>query len=603
MCGICGFTGPPDPELLSRMTGSLSHRGPDQSGYYEDPCLSLGQRRLSIIDLSRAGAQPYFNEDRTVAVIYNGEIYNFAALRKELLSRGHILRSNTDGEVIVHLFEERGLGLVDSLIGMFAIAIWDTQSASLHLIRDRIGVKPLYYYINNNRLLFASEIKALMEYDATDWRVDTKAFIEYMVWQYVPGSKTCVTGIQRLDPGSILTWHNGTIAKKKYWDLNLDINYDPEAPKRIKDLLKKAVNDRMVADVPVGVLLSGGLDSSTVVAMVDRNEHPQLNTFTVGFGRPSDEFEFAREVASAYQTTHHEIIVSSDNVADELTRIAWSLDEPMADGGGIATYLAMRELSGKIKVLLVGEGSDELLAGYSWHRLGLMPYNLLPLGWRTRAYYYLTTFARRHGPLGIDLYEEFMGRYETCRNEAGGGSFSEAITAFEIKNLLPNSLLMKVDKMTMAHSIEARVPFLDHRLVEYLATLPVSQKASCRQGKKVLRQAVSDLLPQRVMSRRKQGFSLPVSSWLRGPWRDLVIETLGREGSYAAQVLDSVDIATLLEPKKGLADIETSSFVWRLFLFELWHDAYFKNPLTIKNKSMSPVLLGDSVGDRQYAIR
>ena len=576
MCGICGFYGRKDKKLLDGMMGVLAHRGPDDEGTYEDNFVSLGHRRLSIIDLSQQAREPLTNEDGSIQLIFNGEIYNFEALRKILESCGHRFLSNTDAEVVVHAYEEFGDGFIKRLNGMFAFCIWDRKNKKLLLARDRIGIKPLYYAKTKDRFLFASEAKSILKDDNIDRRVSRQGFGVYMAFQCIPGDFTMFDAIKKVPPAHTLTLKDGIITLNKYWELErTDINIKKDYVEKIKDLLTDSVRLRLISDVPLGVLLSGGLDSSILTALAARSRGEPVQTFSVGFGQASDELPYAKIVAEKFKTKHHELIIKPESIEDMLSEIVWHMDEPLADGGAIATYFACRALKSKVKVVLVGEGSDEIFGGYSWHRLSCGPFNLLPYQLKKRIYFYLTTFYK-----GGDctIFDNFSRAFENFLSLDSQDNLFEKMSQFEVKHILPNSLLMKVDKMTMAHSIEARVPFLDHRIVEYMYNLSHALGPGEIVGKKIIRKCFGSILPQEVLRRKKHGFILPVNKWLFSDIKDFVRDVLMNKRKFFPVEIKNQEIEKLLVPKKHpLGAIVNTAKLWRLLIFQLWGEKFLKN--------------------------
>src|SRR3989338_6635270 len=571
MCGICGFYGRKDRPLLEAMAGVLIHRGPDDSGFYEDELVSLGHRRLSIIDLSPQGRQPMANEDNTVWLVFNGEIYNFQDLRAELENKGHSFRSHTDSEVILHSYEEYGLDCVDNFRGMFAFALWDTKKRRLVICRDRIGKKPLYYWQNGERLLFASEIKSLLCCREILREVNRDGFYSFLSFQYVPGVETAVKNIFRVPPGNMLIAENGTVKLREYWSIRKIVNsggdISPDkAIERMGHLLEESVSLRLVSDVPLGVLLSGGLDSSSITALISRSGVKSIKTFSAGFGEESDEFKYARIVSGEFNAEHREFIVRPDNLSLMLKKIIWHMDEPIADGGAFATYMISEVVKEYVKVILVGEGADELFAGYSWHRLAGAGFALVPGAIKNRAYFYLNTFYRgkKNQP---DIYHGFEERFNL---KGVRRDFLSRMMFFELENLLPNCLLMKVDKMTMAHSLEARAPFLDHKLIEFAAALPAGFKIRGCTNKYILRKFMEKKLPPEIVNRKKRGFLVPITKWLNGELKEYAEDILLRKDSFSACAIGLERIRPLFVPQRGLRELENKIRLWRLLVFELW---------------------------------
>ncbi len=548
------------------MNNLLSHRGPDDAGFYDDDLVSFGHRRLSIIDLSEQGRQPMHNEDSTVLMVVNGEIYNYKALRQELEAKGHIFRSNSDSETIVHVYEEYGEDFVLRLDGMFAIALWDSKKGKLLLVRDRLGIKPLYYAQSSTRFIFASEIKAILQDPGFIPVLNEEGFFQYLAFQSILTAETMFKGIYKLEPATILIYKDRQVTRKKYW--SLDTNAVREAEEAgVAKALADAVRSHLVSDVPVGVLLSGGLDSSSIVALLSEAGISPINTFTVGFNHPDDEFVLARRVSEKFKTNHRELIIKPNHLREVIEKIVWHMDEPLADGGAIATYLAGQRIRDFVKVVLVGEGGDETLGGYNWYKLSVFPFSILPKGVRKRMYFYFTTYYKGGSKIPFNV---FSGLFQDKR------VFFDSMASFEINNILPNSLLMKVDKMTMAHSLEARVPFLDHKFVSLAARIPYKKKISLWGTKKILRKIMKDTLPDDIIRRKKHGFILPVTSWLHNELKDFVYDALFCSGNKTGDFIPSDIKRGLFKNRSTLAAIENNSLLWRLFIFEVWHKRYFK---------------------------
>lgn len=575
MCGITGFSGFRNDRLLARMCELIKHRGPDQAGAYLSDKVSLGHRRLSIIDLSERGRQPMSNEDNTIHLVFNGEIYNFKELKSELIKRGHTFLSESDSEVILHAYEEKGADCVTGLRGMFSFAIWDSKKERLILCRDRLGKKPLYYKWDGRVLLFASEVKALLASDLVEREIDEDAYHSFLAFQYVPGNRTAIKGILRLPPGHMAVLEKGALDIRKYWDIE-EVREDSRidfrtAVEETRRLLAESVRLRLVSDVPLGVLLSGGLDSSSVVAAMSGNGVKRIKTFTVGFGEKGDEFEYARLVSERFRTDHCELTIKPGNLIDTLEKIVWHLDEPIADGGAFATYLVSEVVKEHVKVILVGEGADELFGGYSWHKLANPLFSSIPRFLKKRMYFYLNTFYRGQKN-SYEMYKAFDNIFEEGRRK----DFFTAMSCYEMKNLIPNCLLMKVDKMSMAHSIEARAPFLDHKLVEFAASLPKDFKINGFTGKHILREAMKGLLPDEIIKRKKRGFLIPLGRWMESGLKDYAYDILTGRNSFAGDFLGVNRLHDMFAPHRGLRKIEYDILLWRLLIFEVWRMFYIK---------------------------
>lgn len=573
MCGFAGFVGLKEPKLISRMTQVLGHRGPDDEGIFTSKKASFGHRRLAIIDLSKKGHQPMFNEDRSVVLIYNGEVYNFQGLKKQLIEKGHKFRSKTDSEVILHSFEEWGIRAVKKFQGCFAFALWDKKRETLFLVRDRIGIKPVYYYQNGSQLFFASEIKAILENKKIKRAINEPAYFQYLAFQASLSDQTLFQGIKKVPPATILTFKNNKLSFKKYWQLKKDskiqVLNQEKLQQKLKQLLKEVVKIRLISDVPLGVLLSGGLDSSSLVALMSQVTRQPINTFSVGFGQKDDELKYARIVAEKFKTCHQEIIIKPKNLQRVLRKIVWHQDEPLADGGGVATYLAAQEVSKKVKVVLSGEGGDEAFGGYSWYKLGVLPFTFLPHSLKQKIYFYLTTFYRKEKCQNKGQFQNFQKIFN--REE---DNFLNKMIKFEIENILPNSLCMKLDKMTSSWGLEARTPFLDHKLLEFCFSLPKKYKVSLFKNKLLFRETMADLLPLEILARKKHGFLLPTEKWLRSGLKKFAQEVILDKKSHARGLYLRKELEDLFRPQRGFAEIERINLLWRLFIFELWYEAF-----------------------------
>ena len=549
MCGICGKLNfdrakPVGPELLRRMTDAMFHRGPDGSGEFLSGPVGLGHRRLSIIDLN-TGAQPMSNEDGTVWVVYNGEIYNFQELRSDLVRRGHRFKSTTDTEVIVHLYEEMGDECVSQFRGMFAFALWDERRQRLLLARDRVGIKPLYYAETRHGLVFASEIKAILEDPEVERRVRPSAIDRFLTYYYLPGNDTLLEGLQKLAPGHYLTVESGKVSIRRYWDLHFDANscqagFD-EAVEALQDLLRRTVKDHMISDVPVGVLLSGGVDSTGVLSYAAEHSEQPIHTFTMGFAGADfdDERPYARLAAERFGTIHHETSITADDFRDFLPKYVWHMEEPVCEPPAVALYhVARLARETSVKVLLSGEGGDEAFGGYQTYRNHLLLERLKSTfgsarrvlrvgmqalgqaGWKQVGNYarlvdvpfeeyYLSRTATPFTPFNLlrpAIYSnQFAGTLTQDRHHAPvrdlldnvrGESLLNRMLYLDTKTWLPDDLLVKADKMTMATSVELRVPLLDYQVLEFAASLPERYKVSGWRLKRILKAALRRSIPQ-----------------------------------------------------------------------------------------------------------
>ena len=623
MCGLCGTTGHTDGETLRRMTATLTHRGPDDHGFHESPGIGLGVRRLSIIDVP-GGHQPIANEDGSVIVVFNGEIYNSVQLRGRLEGQGHRFRTRTDTEVLVHLYEEYGDALVHLLQGMFAFALWDNTRHRLLLARDRLGIKPLYYTEANGSFLFASEVKALLEHPDVHAAADLQALDLYLSFRYVPGPDTLFRGIKKLPPGHLLTVEDGRVAVQRYWELVLG-DYQPgvnldEAVEEFGRLFRETVRRHLISDVPVGMLLSGGLDSGAVAAAMAAEQGRPIATFTVGFDLPGSHNELveARVVAQHLGTDHHELVLTPD-AAELLPGLVRHLDEPVADPAVLPTYLICKFARQTVPVVLTGEGGDELLGGYpryTWFARAQRLQRLLPSWLRERVLLpigqvaplsvrYKTAIdnllAERddvsrhlHWIAGLDpaLKTELL---TPALRDAIRPNGSEAVLApylgkaatttevvhrlmaLDMHTWLVDDVLTKMDKMSMAVSVEARVPFLDHRLVEFVASVPLAVKLK-HGAKTLLKRAAAPLLPTSTIHRRKHAFQIPLGAWVAGPLKDFVRDTLLDRRARERGWIDTRQLEKMLpaasaagQPSRASrAPLLDGQSVWTLLCLELW---------------------------------
>jgi asparagine synthase (glutamine-hydrolysing) len=626
MCGIAGFAfvdqrHPVDRELLKRMTAVMRHRGPDADGFHIGPGVGLGHRRLSIIDLA-GGDQPIYGEDRSCAVILNGEIYNFHELQRELADRGHVFKTRSDTESIVHAYEEWGLDCVTRLRGMFAFALWDESRRRLILARDRAGKKPLYYHADGERLVFASEIKGLLQDPSIKRRLSPESLNDYFSFGNIPSPNTVFQDIYQVPPAHLLLWERGQSRLQEYWD----VTFQPTGPSRPEEALEafaplfdEAVRIRMVADVPLGAFLSGGIDSSAVVASMARQSNRPVVTTSVGFAeRTHSELEHARLVARAVRSRHHEILVRP-NAVEDLPRLVWHLDQPFADSSALPTYYVSKAAREQVTVALSGDGGDEIFAGYQRrygvHRLEsrlrrLVPEPLRrgvlarlgriypraewiprPLRWKLvllnlgqsfeRAYFNdLSLFleeekealcspeflaqTRHHDP-----FHAFARHFERVR----GADPLSRILYVDFKTWLHNDILVKVDRMSMSCSLEVRAPLLDHKVVEFAAALPPELKYRGPVSKFLLKRHVASRLPGLDASRPKQGFELPLAAWLRGDLRDTARDLLfSARAAQRGYVRPETVMRIWAAHQRGRRN--HASQIWALLVLELWLREY-----------------------------
>jgi len=625
MCGINGIAYSSrsgrrvDPSLLARMRDVITHRGPDDEGIFVDGAVGLGHRRLSIVDV-KSGHQPMTNEDATLHVTYNGEIYNHADFREQLEARGHVYKTHCDTETILHLYEEHGTACVQHLRGMFAFAIWDQRRRELFIARDRLGVKPLYYAeLSDGRLIFGSELKALLLHPLLQRRIDPQAVEEYFAFGYVPDPKTIYRDVKKLEPGAYICMKRGDSHVKpvRYWDVPLDGERALEQPaaaweEELRARLKEAVRKRLVSDVPLGAFLSGGIDSSAVVAMMREIGAGHILTCSIGFDEPRyDESSYARMVAEAKHTDHKaEIVATSDySLVDRLVGI---YDEPYADSSAIPTYRVCELARRHVTVALSGDGGDENLIGYRRYKLFAMEEQVrsrVPLGlrkaifgplgslypkldWAPRVLRGKTTFqalardavaAYFHGvsicsnEMRASLFShEFrreLGGYgaeEVFRQHVRGKTFNDPlkmIQYLDFKTYLPGDILTKVDRASMAHSLEVRTPFLDYELVEWVASLPSAIKLKGGEGKHILKRSLEPLLPREVLYRNKMGFAVPLDVWFRGSLRDHIAETVRGRRLAESGLFNPATLARIVaDHQSGRRD--HSAILWSLLMFD-----------------------------------
>jgi len=627
VCGICGkifYDGeqPVDQLLIKKMCSTLDFRGPDDEGVYAANSIGLGHRRLSIIDLGPTGRQPMSNEDGSVRLVFNGEIYNFPELRRDLETKGHIFTSKTDTEVIIHLYEEKGVACLDDLRGMFAFALWDAGHKRLFLARDRLGKKPLVYSCNNKGLVFASEIKALLCDPDITQEVDPVAVHHYLTYGYVPSPRTIFKSIQKLPPAHYLICENGTTRIERYWDLSfrqkLHCPSLEEYGERFVSILKDAVQCRLKSDVPFGAFLSGGIDSSIIVALMSGMLDRPVKTFSIGFDEQEyDELPYGRIIAKQYKTDHREFIVRPD-VIDILPKIIWHYNEPYADSSAIPTFYLSQKTREYVTVALNGDGGDECFAGYSRHLSShmscyvqkltalagkaavLKAVGRLPRGKHRHS------FTRRVQRYTRALYEKPERRYlrwlcyfdNEMKNDLYDAAFKETVGGEDSAELieqlyrradapahidktlyvdsmsyLPEDLLVKVDIASMAHSLEARSPFVDHKVMEFAAALPPRLKLHGFTKKYLLKACLGKYLPNEIRHRKKMGFGVPIDRWLHRDLKDMVHDVLLDGTSQQRGYFAMGQVKNLLE-EHVRGQYNHCYRIWNLLCLELWHRTY-----------------------------
>lgn len=648
MCGIAGMAGIADEPLLKEMLRITRHRGPNDSGTYvvegltSASRIAIGNNRLSIIDLSEAGHQPMCNEDGTIWVAYNGEVYNFAELRKELVSDGHEFKSRTDTEVLVHLYEKYGAAMVTRLNGMFAFAIWDARRRELLIFRDRMGIKPLYYTMVGDRLYFASEIKALLACDEIAVELDPNSLCQYLAYLYVPNPDSMFKGIFKLPPGHFLKWCNGEINLECFWSQTYGPEFEESEDvlaEQFRDLLTAATRRQLISDVPVGFFLSGGLDSSTLVACAARAGQSSLKCYSIAYKQEygsteqsTDDARYARIVAEHFGARFHEIVVEPD-VVSLLPKVVWHLDDPIADPAAIATQMISQAAASEVTVLVSGQGADEVLAGYRVHRahqlaawLRLLPRHIrevtaprllkrlsrrkngllgVPRGLLLGACRYadrlLSTAglapAEQYAAFRAYLHDDEVRRLLSPELNANSKDWSYRHTFLNLfskvatedyvnqmlyvdaKTFLPDLNLAYSDKLSMACSIEVRVPFLDNEVIDFLQRVPVGLKLHGQNQKYLLRKAMKGILPGEILRRRKAAFGLPVRGWLRKELRGMLRDMLSEERIRSRGILNPTVVSQMIRDNET-GEKDYTLQLWGLLTLELWHQVFVEQRTT-----------------------
>jgi asparagine synthase (glutamine-hydrolysing) len=627
MCGIAGIvdnSATPERPLIEKMSRIMAHRGPDGEGFHIDGQVALAHRRLSIIDLE-GGKQPMSNEDGTVWITFNGEIYNFIGLRNDLIERGHKFRTKSDTETIIHAYEEFGVNCLKKFRGMFAFGIWDSRKKICFVARDRLGKKPLYYYAGDRKFIFASEIKAILQDQTVERDIETGALVDYFVYHYVPFPETIFKGIFKLPPGHFMIVDAGDansagtqtkldIQVSQYWDVRFEPDYslsEDQWSQAVKEKLREAVRIRLISDVPLGAFLSGGLDSSAVVALMSMIQDNPVKTFSIGF-REDDfsEIKYARQIADRFETDHHEMIVEPDAV-EILPKLAWEFDEPFADSSAIPTYYVSKMARQHVTVILSGDGGDETFAGYKrykWandmHRYDWipdylrktifgLPSSLLPEGIKGKGmlrhlsrepferYAGLNTFGEpaylgklfaRDVLAGAEDRKDGRFRYSFLRkyyDACAGNDYLAKIQYVDTKTYLAEDILTKVDRTSMLCSLETRAPILDHELVELAARIPSSMKIRGGETKAILKRSMRGILPDEIVFRKKMGFGVPLVHWFRKDLTSYARDVLLSKQARERGLFDLAYIETLLDShqKRGR---DISAHIWALLFFEQW---------------------------------
>ena len=617
MCGIAGVLDWEGlkSDYLTPMLAAIRHRGPDDEGRYSDPLLSMGMRRLSIIDLS-GGHQPIFNEDGTVAVVFNGEIYNYIELRDDLESKGHRFKTKSDTEVLVHLYEEYGADMVPYLNGMFGYSIWDQTRRRLLVVRDRLGVKPMYYAATKSGLAYGSEMKSILATGLVPKQLDKNAIAEYLGYHYIPGEQTPFKGIQKLLPGHWILAENGQFRIQRYWNLadriaTPAISYS-DARERVRELFLDSIRLRMRSDAPVGAYLSGGLDSSLVTAAAAKHTDIQMSTFSVEFSQSEfDELPYARTVAKHVGTKHNEIRVTPDDALRQLPRLVWLMDEPNGDSALLPTFLVSKLAVSQVKVALSGIGADELFGGYHRYHMRLGKFEQLANlpTWALRIMRPLLGSVKNEWQRKLDRmiapmpeWREFMDKthrfdeqaIQTLTGIEPGTLFSWMRKAFDTypgkdfvnqrmfadaHTYLPDQILALTDRMSMAVSLEARTPFLDYRLFEFASSLPGEWKVSGSNWKIILKEALGDLVPESILKRPKWGFAAPVQSWMGEKRLNPLVQLCKNSHLVRDGVLDQKAMQdTIADPS---IFTHNSSWLWTLGILEIWYRSYVSGDPTV----------------------
>jgi asparagine synthase (glutamine-hydrolysing) len=631
MCGIAGWANLNEKinsqnhseAVLHQMCERMKHRGPDSEGLWLDETVALGMRRLSIIDL-HTGEQPVYSEDKQVVVVMNGELYNFREIRKDLEKRGHKFETQTDTEILPHLYEEYGEAMLEHINGMFAFALWDKRKEKLLLARDRFGEKPLYYGVFDGKLIFASEPKVLLENPHVEAEINTAALRQYLSFDYVPAPASIYKNVYKLPAAHLLILEKGEIITRRYWNLSFHKNGNTptvkEASARLRELLADSVRMRLISDVPLGILLSGGVDSSAVAAFATRFSTEKVKTFSIGFEEDSfDESKFARQVAEHLGTEHYEDKLSVEKAADLISEIGTWLDEPLSDGSLIPTFLLARFVKKYVTVALGGDGGDEIFAGYPMYfghkmarvydsiprflRSGIIEpiVNNLPVSTKNLSFDYKAkrfvaaskydVVTRHHSWFGSfsidgqydlltkDVLENTSGDiYKGAKNLLKTTDATNEIEQMQFLDMnfyMAEDILTKVDRASMAVSLEVRAPFLDPRVAEFAASLPLEYKLKGNKGKYILKKAVEDLLPRNILQRPKKGFGIPIAEWLKGRLNPLLHDLLAPDKLKKQDLFNANFVQKLIKEHEAGA-VSHHKQLWTLLVFQLWYDNFLK---------------------------
>jgi asparagine synthase (glutamine-hydrolysing) len=617
VCGIAGVAGvTPDADVLERMGEAIIHRGPDDGGLLGDDIAGFAFRRLSIIDVA-GGHQPIFNEDDSAAIMLNGEIYNHHDLRKGLVDRGHQFRTRSDVETVLHLWEEKGEQCLTELRGMFALAIWNRRDRSLFLARDRVGKKPLYYArLANGGIVFGSEIKAILQHPDVRREPDLSALDHFLTLQYVPSPMTAFRGIERIPPAHWLRWRAGKVELGRYWRLEYEDKFrepEQELKEELLRLLREAVAIRLESEVPLGAFLSGGVDSSAVVAFAAQASSQPLKTFSIGF-EPSqfDESRYARMVADKFATDHHELVVTA-GAPELIDDIVWHYDQPFGDSSAVPSFHVARITRPHVTVVLNGDGGDESFAGYDRYRLSrFASYFRLPraarLGLQAAARPASRFLGRGRRIADVGINDQFDAYYATLvhlhptrkaalytddfRARVGDqisptlaqmratphAALLDSMLDTDVNNYLPDDLLVKMDVATMAYSLEARSPLLDHKVMEFMARVPASLKLRGGESKHLLKSALRGILPDAIIDRPKMGFGVPLDSWLRGSLKEMLLDTVVSDRALARGYFKPASVRAMVDAQFAGSD-QYQYVLWDLLLLEQWHRMFIDQPL------------------------
>lgn len=583
MCGICGFNWN-DKNLIQEMCNTISHRGPDQKEFYLDNEISLAQSRLKIIDLSDKGKQPMPNEDKSIWVNFNGEIYNYRILRKDLELKGHIFASETDTETIVHLYEEFGQSCVEKLVGMFAFVIWDSKNKLLLLARDRLGIKPLFFFCDGKKFMFASELKSIIQNKNIKRELNYSALNQIIEYGYILNDETLLKGIKELLPGHYLVFKENKMSINKYWNIRLDVGNDSldYYAKNLRRLLEEAVEKRLMSDVPLGATLSGGIDSSSIVAIMSRLNKKPIKTFTIGFDSYPNEFKESKIVAEYCNTEHNEIFLNFDDIDDNFEDIVWHYELPFGKPSVLLTYFLAKEIKKYITVALIGDGADEIFGGYDRYMpIATKPENddlskddvrkIYSTNFddiNDKKLYFSDDLINNKPQDYIDPISFIHSNYKSNKKEK-----LNATLLFELKSVIPNIHLNRVDRMSMAHAVEMRVPFLAHEVVEFSMTIPSRFKWHNSNKKFILAKAVSDLLPKQIVERKKLPFGMPFQDYYKNNFssiaESILLSSETRKRGYIRQKKFG-EVLKLLREQKNPSDNSLRQVMF-LTSLELWH--------------------------------